>query len=228
MAAGEERVGRDRRRVAVEVVVDDVRRVAHRARVAEVVVVEVAAGDLLVQAPLGVERGVARVRRVRRRVIVGLRRAARVHGGVAVADAVAVLGQAVVGGEHQRPVLARVIELDPVEQVAVGLEHVDVVLVRVADGDVSQHEAVGAVGLQGDVLLRADAARAAVARRGVAGVDHGRVGIRDGPLDLEVAANAGTEVGMPWRSICGGGGAPLPGLRPSTLISAWSFGQWYW
>ncbi len=73
MTAGEEGVGGDAGRVVVEVVVHDPGGVAHRARVADRVVVHVAARDQLVQAP-GALSG----------LLAGLRRGARVDAGVAV------------------------------------------------------------------------------------------------------------------------------------------------
>ena len=64
---------------------------------------------------------------------------------------------------------------------------------RVAQRHVADHEAVGAVGLQRHVLLRAD--RAPLPDSDPAGVDHDVVGRRPRALDLQVAADAGAEVG---------------------------------
>src|SRR5918998_4966821 len=112
-----------------------------------------------------------------------------------VPDRVAVLLDAVVLDEGQRPVEAVVVGLEVGQQVAVGLEHVDAVLLGVAHLDVLEDEAVGAVGADGDVLLGADAVRAAVALRGVTGLDDHVVGVDAGALDLHVAADARALVG---------------------------------
>src|SRR2546427_126862 len=80
-----------------------------------------------------------------------------VYAGVPVPDRPAVLREPVVVRKRQLPVLARVEELHPLEQVAVGLHHVHVVLVRMAELHVAEPQAVGAVGAEPDVLLRADA-----------------------------------------------------------------------
>ena len=194
--AGEERVRGDPRGVVPDVVVVEMGRVAHSARVRQVVVVEVAVPDLLVQAAPRVELRVARVRRVRRGVVHRVGRAARVDGRVAVAGALAVLGEPVVGGKHQTAVLARVEELHVVHEVAVRLHDVNVVLLRMPPRDVLEYEPVRAVDRQGDVLLRAGATRPAVASRRLAGVDHNVLRTRPRPLDLKVAADARPEVDL--------------------------------
>jgi hypothetical protein len=151
-------------------------------------------GDLLVEAVLRVERRVAGIRRVRRGVVACVGGATGVDGRVSIAHSLAVLGEAVVVGEREVPVLARVEELHPVEQVAVRLEHIQIVLLRMAHGHVLEHESVRAVDLERDVLLRADAARALVSGRGLAGVHHHVLRLRSRPLDLEVAPHARAEV----------------------------------
>src|SRR5918998_146034 len=107
-----------------------------------------------------------------------------------VPDRVAVLLDAVVLDEGQRPVEAVVVRLEVRQQVAVGLEHVDAVLLGVAHLEVLEDEAVGAVGADRDVLRGADAVRAAVALRRVAGLEDHVVRVDARALDLEVAPDA--------------------------------------
>ena len=144
MAGRRERVARDPGGVAVDVVVGDPHGVAHRARVAERRAVQVAVLDDGVRARrVGVEVG---------RLRAGLGRGARVDGGVAGAEALAVLDHVVVGGEAQVAVVGRPEELDLVEQDAVDLLVVEAVLPRPAQEEVAPDEAVGAVHAQDDVL----------------------------------------------------------------------------
>ena len=72
---------------------------------------------------------------------------------VAGAERLEPVVEAVVGGEGEEAVLARVARLDVLHPEAVGLEDVDVVEVRELDGEVLEVDAVGAVGAD-DVELR--------------------------------------------------------------------------
>ena len=143
--------------VVVEAVVVRPHAVAGRARVADRVVVRVRVADL---DPVALA------------VALGAR--ARVDAGVAGAERLEPVVEAVVGGEGEEAVLARVARLDVLHPEAVGLEDVDVVEVRELDGEVLQVDAVGAVGAD-DVELRA-----------LAG-DHDVVARAAHALDLEVA-----------------------------------------
>ena len=116
-------------------------------------------------------------------------------------------------------------DLEAIEQVAVALEHVDGVLARVTDLDVSNHGSVSTVDSDPDVLD--GTVRSAVAGLHAARVDDYVVRTDARPLDLEVAADARSEVGDPvpileWRR---SGGSTAPGSRPSTAIRFWSLGQ---
>src|SRR5215213_4884935 len=144
----------------------------------------VAARDELVETPLRVE--------VRALLLAGVRRAAGIDPGVAVAHRLAGPRDAVVRGEGQRPVLAGIHVPAADELIAVDLERVDGVLGRVADRHVLEDESVGAVGLDANVLGGPD--RRAVAGGGVARVDDRVVGCGPGALHLEVAADARAEV----------------------------------
>ena len=147
MAGGRERVGGEPVCVAVEVVVGNADRVAHRARVAHRRPVQVAVLDRRVVALLRVEVLVPELAR--------LRRGARVDDRVAGAISVAVLDQVVVGREAQVAVVGVPEELHAIEQDAVGLLGVEAVLLGAAHQEVAADEAVGAVGSQHDVLAEA-------------------------------------------------------------------------
>ena len=94
----------------------------------------------------------------------------------------------------------------------------------VAEGHVAQHEAVRAVDLEDDVLD--GVRRPAVSGGDVAGVDDDVVGADARALELDVAADAGPDVGDPVavveRRLRRRAG---PGSRPMSAIRFWSLGQ---
>ena len=147
---------------------------------------DVAVADLGVVTALGLDG-----------LLTGFGRAARVQARVAASDRLALLHQAVVGGEREHPVVGVVEGLEALQAVAVGLEDVDAVLVGVANGQVADHRAVRAVEADRHVLDGAH--RSGVARLHAAGVDDDVVGGRTRTLKLKVALDA-------WA----GGGDPAP------------------